>query len=116
MLRASGLRNASTMVIPPSKLSGGWAASALTAVLRAPLQPHTRDNSGPITGYRRDGYCWGDENDPGQHYIAGVVSKAFLQFSRRRGNDLSTPRPGFEGLREGCRWCLCVQRWVAVVE
>lgn len=23
-----------------------------------------------------------------------------------------TPRAGFEGLREGCRWCLCVSRCV----
>ena len=22
-----------------------------------------------------------------------------------------TPRPGFVGLKEGCRWCLCVERW-----
>jgi hypothetical protein len=27
------------------------------------------------------------------------------------GNDLMTPRPGFAGLKEGCRWCLCVERW-----
>lgn len=28
------------------------------------------------------------------------------------GNDLSTPRPGFAGLKPGCRWCLCVARCV----
>jgi uncharacterized protein (DUF2237 family) len=27
------------------------------------------------------------------------------------GNDLMTPRPGFAGLKEGCKWCLCVERW-----
>ncbi len=37
----------------------------------------------------------------------------FLEFSRERGNDLSTPRPEwrFAGLKPGDRWCLCVQRW-----
>lgn len=27
------------------------------------------------------------------------------------GNDLMTRRSGFPGLFEGCRWCLCVERW-----
>ena len=37
----------------------------------------------------------------------------FLEFSKRVGNDLSTPIPlyGFEGLKEGDRWCLCAIRW-----
>jgi uncharacterized protein (DUF2237 family) len=41
------------------------------------------------------------------------MSEEFLAFSRRRGNDLSTPRPefGFPGLRPGDRWCLCLDRW-----
>lgn len=26
-----------------------------------------------------------------------------------------TPRPGFAGLTEGCRWCLCVSRQVPIV-
>lgn len=45
--------------------------------------------------------------------VAAIVSTSFLEFSKRAGNDLSTPRPdyGFPGLQEGCRWCLCVERW-----
>jgi len=42
------------------------------------------------------------------------VSDEFLQYSRFRGNDLSTPHPefGFPGLRAGDRWCLCAARWL----
>jgi uncharacterized protein (DUF2237 family) len=43
--------------------------------------------------------------------VCAQVTAAFLDFSRRRGNDLSTPRPGFAGLRPGDRWCLCAARW-----
>ncbi|KAL1409705.1 hypothetical protein Q8F55_003701 [Vanrija albida] len=95
-------RAASSMVLDPSRLS----------VLHGPLQPHTRpgDTTHP-TGFRRDGYCWGLADDVGEHYVAGVVTREFLQFSKARGNDLSTPRPGFAGLAPGCRWCLCVARW-----
>jgi uncharacterized protein (DUF2237 family) len=36
----------------------------------------------------------------------------FLEFSRSRGNDLSTPVPefSFPGLQPGDRWC-CAPRW-----
>ena len=41
------------------------------------------------------------------------VSAEFLAFSKRTGNDLSTPRPeyGFPGLKPGDKWCVCVTRW-----
>jgi uncharacterized protein (DUF2237 family) len=41
------------------------------------------------------------------------MTAEFLSFSRKRGNDLSTPRPefAFPGLVPGDRWCLCVTRW-----
>jgi hypothetical protein len=47
------------------------------------------------------------------HTVCAVMTDAFLAFSRRAGNDLSTPRPdlGFPGLAAGDRWCLCVGRW-----
>jgi hypothetical protein len=32
------------------------------------------------------------------------------------GNDLSTSRPGFDGLRAGDRWCLCASRWQEALE
>jgi hypothetical protein len=42
------------------------------------------------------------------------LTAEFLDFSRLRGNDLSTPRPefGFPGLKPGDRWCLCAARWL----
>jgi uncharacterized protein len=41
------------------------------------------------------------------------MTAAFLNFSKSRGNDLSTPVPalGFPGLKSGDRWCLCASRW-----
>ena len=41
-----------------------------------------------------------------------VMTSAFLDFSKSRGNDLSTPMPefGFPGLQPGDRWCLCASR------
>ncbi len=67
----------------------------------------------PLTGFFRDGCCNTSGHDYGQHTVCCVVTKAFLQYSRFRGNDLSTPRPDvdFPGLREGDRWCLCAMRW-----
>lgn len=46
------------------------------------------------------------------------VTAAFLEFSKRRGNDLSTPRPEyrFKGLEAGDRWCLCAARWLEAYE
>jgi len=47
-----------------------------------------------------------------------VVTGEFLEFSRERGNDLSTPMPahGFPGLVPGDRWCLCASRWQEAFE
>jgi len=67
----------------------------------------------PITGYFRDGCCHTDMNDLGSHVVCAKVTDEFLEFSRSRGNDLSTPRPEyrFAGLTDGDRWCLCALRW-----
>jgi uncharacterized protein (DUF2237 family) len=67
----------------------------------------------PLTGWYRDGCCRTDENDHGSHTVCAVVTAEFLAFSRRVGNDLSTPRPEyrFPGLKPGDRWCLCAMRW-----
>ncbi|MNC89117.1 hypothetical protein D3C83_50150 [compost metagenome] len=48
------------------------------------------------------------------HLVCVKVTADFLEFSRERGNDLSTPRPEmrFRGLKPGDRWCLHVLRWV----
>jgi uncharacterized protein (DUF2237 family) len=41
------------------------------------------------------------------------MTQEFLDYSKSRGNDLSTPRPEYQfpGLKEGDRWCLCATRW-----
>ncbi len=67
----------------------------------------------PLTGFFRDGCCNTDDTDIGMHTVCVIVSKDFLLFSKAVGNDLSTPIPqyGFDGLKEGDRWCLCALRW-----
>ena len=79
-------------------------------VLGEPLVPCGLD---PMTGFYRDGCCNTDYDDMGIHVICVKMTRAFLEFSRRRGNDLSTPIPeaGFPGLKPGDRWCLCAGRW-----
>ena len=49
----------------------------------------------------------------GLHLVCAEMTAKFLEFSKRRGNDLVTPNPlsDFPGLKPGDRWCLCVQRW-----
>ena len=72
----------------------------------------------PVTGYRRDGYCHDVDGDIGEHTLCAVVTAEFLEYSRRQGNDLITPRPEFQfpGLDPGDRWCLCVGRWVEAAD
>lgn len=68
----------------------------------------------PLTGFFRDGCCNTSDEDIGSHTVCVEASAEFLEFSRSRGNDLSTPRPelGFDGVRPGDRWCLCASRWL----
>jgi uncharacterized protein len=72
----------------------------------------------PPTGFLRDGCCHASDDDPGQHFVCAQMTREFLDFSRQRGNDLSTPHPelGFPGLKPGDRWCLCVERWKEAAE
>ncbi len=79
-------------------------------VLGGPLEPCGTD---PMTGWFRDGCCRTDARDRGTHVVCARVTEAFLHYTKRRGNDLSTPAPahGFAGLVPGDRWCLCATRW-----
>lgn len=79
-------------------------------VLGQPLAPCSLD---PLTGFYRDGCCNTDYEDTGIHTVCVRVTARFLAFSRRVGNDLSTPMPeyGFPGLKPGDQWCLCAGRW-----
>lgn len=72
----------------------------------------------PMTGFFRDGYCRTISHDHGSHLTCAEVTEEFLQFSKKAGNDLSTPRPElqFAGLKAGDRWCLCASRWVEALQ
>ena len=80
-------------------------------VFGEPLIPCSED---PLTGFYRDGCCNTGDEDHGVHTVCAVMTHEFLEFSKKAGNDLSTPRPmyNFPGLKEGDRWCLCAPRWV----
>src|SRR5215510_11322694 len=67
----------------------------------------------PKTGFFRDGCCNTSEQDTGSHTVCVEVTQAFLEFSRFRGNDLSTPHPefNFPGLKRGARGCAGAPRW-----
>lgn len=79
-------------------------------VFGEPLAPCGLD---PLTGFYRDGCCNTGYEDVGIHTVCAKMTKEFLAFSKRRGNDLSTPMPefAFPGLKPGDRWCLCAGRW-----
>ena len=79
-------------------------------VFGEPLAPCCTD---PMTGFYRDGTCRTGAGDAGVHTVCAEMTAEFLEFSRSRGNDLSTPVPEYEfpGLKPGDRWCLCAARW-----
>ena len=70
-------------------------------------------STAPVTGFFRNGCCETGPDDLGLHTVCAVMTAEFLAFSRRAGNDLTTPRPDlhFPGLKPGDRWCLCAPRW-----
>ncbi|CAF9920398.1 hypothetical protein IMSHALPRED_004872 [Imshaugia aleurites] len=72
-------------------------------VLKKPLALFSQK---PMTGFYRDGYCRVGPEDGGNHAVAGVLTKEFLDFSASRGNNLRSI-----GLEPGCKWCLCTARW-----
>jgi uncharacterized protein len=84
-------------------------------VLGKPLQSCCTD---PMTGFYRNGRCDTGLGDDGLHVVCAQMTEEFLEFSRSRGNDLSTPHPehGFPGLEPGNRWCLCAGRWKEAME
>ncbi len=89
---------------------GGPGRRRARNVLGGVLEPcSTR----PLTGFLRNGCCDTNAQDVGRHTVCAVMTAEFLEFSRARGNDLSTPLPqfGFPGLQPGDRWCLCAPRW-----
>jgi uncharacterized protein (DUF2237 family) len=80
-------------------------------VLGLPLRACCYD---PLTGYFRDGFCKTMDEDHGTHVVCARVTEEFLEFSKSRGNDLTSPIPNwqFPGLSPGDQWCLCISRWL----
>ncbi len=76
-------------------------------------QPLQQCGCNPMTGFYRDGFCQTGARDLGSHTVCAVMTEEFLAFTKKQGNDLSTPAPhfNFPGLKSGDRWCLCVSRW-----
>lgn len=72
----------------------------------------------PLTGFYRDGKCNTCDEDVGSHTVCIQASKEFLEYSRFKGNDLSTPIPeyDFDGVKPGDGWCLCAARWLEAYE
>ena len=67
----------------------------------------------PKTGFYRDGYCKTGIDDKGTHTVCAIMDDKFLNFTKKQGNDLSTPNNfyNFPGLKPGDKWCLCEYRW-----
>jgi len=84
--------------------------SAQKNVFGNTLEPCSVD---PMTGWYRDGSCATGDMDTGTHVMCARVTDEFLEFSKARGNDLTTPQPAyrFSGLQAGDQWCLCALRW-----
>jgi uncharacterized protein len=92
-------------------LAQGEGDEAARNVLGEPLQPCSFD---PNTGFFRDGHCHTCAQDQGSHTVCAIMTAEFLEFSKSRGNDLTTPMPqyDFPGLKPGDSWCLCAGRWL----
>ncbi|MEZ6062962.1 MAG: DUF2237 domain-containing protein [Planctomycetaceae bacterium] len=75
-------------------------------------------SSDPLTGFFRTGKCDTCGDDVGMHTVCVEVTDEFLEFSKRVGNDLTTPVPQyrFPGLKHGDRWCLCLPRWLEALD
>ena len=84
-------------------------------VLGDALQPCSQD---PVTGFYRSGACETGPQDLGAHVVCAQMTEDFLRFTKRQGNDLSSPRPQMEfpGLDPGDQWCLCAARWQEALE
>ena len=72
----------------------------------------------PMTGFLRNGYCDTNAMDYGTHIACALITNEFLNFTRLKGNDLTTPIPEYEfpGLKAGDKWCLCILRWKEAYE
>ena len=84
-------------------LSNQGPHATLLNVIGTPLESWGSDSL--PTGFHRDNYCRVSASDYGNHSVAGIVTKDFLDYSAAQGNDLR----GL--LKAGDQWCLCSMRW-----
>ena len=72
----------------------------------------------PMTGFYRDGSCNSGIDNQGRHTVCILASEEFLEYSKRVGNDLSTPmlKFGFPGVKAGDKWCLAVGNFLRAIE
>ena len=72
----------------------------------------------PVSGFFRDNKCNTCAQDVGSHTVCIEACQSFLEFSRFKGNDLSTPvqEVDFKGIKAGDTWCLCAARWLEAYE
>ncbi|QOY54219.1 DUF2237 domain-containing protein [Candidatus Sulfurimonas marisnigri] len=79
------------------------------------LEPCSLD---PLTGFKRNGTCQVTPDNQGMHAVCIYASKEFLEYSKRTGNDLSTPMPqyNFPGVKPGQSWCLSGLRFAQAVK
>ena len=77
-----------------------------------PLRPCLGNKT---TGYFRNNYCRSTAEDSAAHIVCATMTNDFLAFTKSRGNDLTTPRESFPGLKSGDKWCICAKRWAEAV-
>lgn len=68
-------------------------------------------STNPMTGWKRDGKCSTYDDDSGTHTVCAKVNDEFLDYTKSKGNDLTSPSNSFPGLKNGDNWCLCALRW-----
>jgi len=83
--------------------------------LGEPLEPCSLD---PLTGFYRNGTCKVTAENKGIHAVCIYATEEFLAYSKKTGNDLSTPMPqyNFPGVKPGESWCLSGPRFAQAVK
>ena len=83
--------------------------------LGGPLEPCSLD---PITGFYRTGSCQVTPENKGLHAVCIYATQEFLEYSKRTGNDLSTPmsQHNFAGVKAGESWCLSGVRFAQSIK
>ena len=72
----------------------------------------------PMTGFYRDGSCNSGIDNQGRHTVCILATEEFLEYSKRVGNDLSTPmlQYSFPGVKAGDKWCLAVGNFMRAMQ